>query len=74
MATPLNPDGIRQWARDTNRRLSAIEATTGHGLHLPFAVRPRTEGPLTAQQLAARMVARGVDAKTAAENAAMIVG
>ena len=76
MSKPLDPAKMRKWANTVQTRLREHDAALvrHNNMDLPFGVRPRTEGPLTAAQLADKMVRNGVDRATAERNAARIVG
>ena len=65
-AKPLDPNGIRKWAVGVNDRLDRLESPlTFDGL----PIRIRTEGPLTEEQLAAKMVRNGATPEDAAADA-----
>ena len=55
---PIDADKFRDWAGKMQRRVVSLEQDRG-ALGLPFPVRVRTEGPLTADELTAKMIRNG---------------
>ena len=71
-AEPLDPDELRKWAGKTSGRVAELERRT-NVFGMPFPVRWRTEGPLSVDELAARMVRNGADPADAAKRAREII-
>ena len=72
MTKAIDADKFRDWAGKTQRRISALERER-NAFGLPFPVRVRTEGALTVDELAARMVRNGADPADAAKRARGII-
>ena len=70
---PLDPADMRAWCRRTTRRIKKVEMTVGASLGLPFPVRVRTEGPLSKEELEAKMIRNGATPEEAAERTAQIL-